>query len=623
MSSAFNPFRVRERSAIATWVLAVVFLLLVGAFFRAQVLSSEDFRRQSANNRLRRLTLASPRGIIFDRHGVPIAENAPGFTVRLVARTGSGQSPKDSLRAVVRRIGKLVPISDDLEAQVIRRYEIAPFQPALVFANASLETVAVLEEHRYLLPGLVVRTEPRRSYSGGAAVAHLVGYVTEASDDDLDKKRYPGAKAGTLVGKDGLEFRYDSIVRGIEGVSFVEVDARGRMVRDESQSPALKPVAGEPITTTIDLGLQVYTDSLWTAEWPDTRGALIAMQPNGEVLTLYSAPNFDPNEFISGVTSQRWASLNTDEARPLLNRAVRGTFPPGSPFKLVTAAVALKRGLVGFDSHMPQSCTGGLRFGNRVFHCWKRTGHGSLDLSGAIANSCNVYFYQLGLKIGLENLLSEVTEMGLGRPTGIDLASERTSIFPPSTAYYDRQYGARGWSQAVTLNLAIGQGENTQTLLSQVRFYAALAGDGAIPTPYIVTPPTGAQRSLGLSSEQLRGLRNAMQAVVDRGTAARSGGRDLRVGGKTGTAQNPHGDDHGWFVAFAPADDPKIVVGAIMEFARHGSAVAPFVVKVIRRYLESIDPSLSDAEVRVTIQADSATTVSDLPADSTGPVREP
>ena len=623
MSSAFNPFRVRERSTIAAWVLAVVFLLLVAAFFRAQVLSSEDFRRQSANNRIRRLTLASPRGIIFDRHGVPIAENAPGYTVRLVARTGSGQSPKDSLRAVVRRIGKLVSVSDDLEAQVIRRYEIAPFQPALVFANASLETVAVLEEHRYLLPGLVVRTEPRRSYPGGAAVAHLIGYVTEVSDDDLDKKRYPGAKAGTLVGKDGLEFRYDSIVRGLEGVSFVEVDARGRMVRDESQSPVLRPVAGEPIKTTIDLDLQLFTDSLWNAERPGTRGALIAMQPDGEVLTLYSAPAFDPNEFISGITSRRWAELNTDEARPLLNRAVRGTFPPGSPFKLVTAAVALKRGLVDFDTHMPQSCSGGLRFGNRVFHCWKRSGHGSLDLRGAIANSCNVYFYQLGLRIGLPNLLSEVTAMGLGQPTGIDLGSERSSIFPPSTAYYDRQYGPRGWSNAVTLNLSIGQGENTQTLLSQVRFYAALAGDGAIPTPYIVNPPTGAQRSLGLTPEQLRGLRSAMQAVVDHGTAARSGGRDIRVGGKTGTAQNPHGPDHGWFVAFAPADEPKIVVGAIMEFARHGSGVAPFVVKVIRRYLEGLDPSLSDAEVRLLIQPDSATTVSELPEDSAGPAREP
>jgi len=610
MSTAFTPFRVRERVTVATWVLIGAFALILTAFFRAQIIGNADFRRQSENNRLRRMTLASPRGVVFDRHGKPIAENAPGFTVKLVA------SSKDSLRAVVRRIAALVPAAEDLEAQVVRRYEAAPFQPATVFTNASIETVAALEEHRYLLPGLVVRTEPRRHYSAGRAVAHLVGYVTEVSDDDLDKKRFPGARPGTLVGKDGLEAKYDSVVRGIEGESFVEVDARGRMVRDESQSPVLKPVPGENLKTTIDLALQEYVDSLWQVERKDTRGALVAMTPSGEVLALYSAPAFDPNEFISGITSRRWSALNTDEAKPLFNRAVRGAFPPGSPFKLVTAAVALKRGLVDFSSHMPQSCSGGFRFGNRVFHCWKRTGHGSLDLRGAIANSCNVYFYQLGLRIGLSNLLSEVTAMGLGRPTGLDLGSERSSLFPPSTAYYDRQYGARGWSNAATLNLSIGQGENEQTLISLVRFYAAIAGDGTIPNPYLVQPTGAAERSLGLTPEQLEGLRNAMADVVRSGTAAASGGRDLRVGGKTGTAQNPHGADHGWFIGFAPADDPKIVVGSIMEFALHGSSVAPFVVKVIRRHLESIDPSLAKATIKVLIQDDSATTASDLPADS-------
>jgi penicillin-binding protein 2 len=268
---------------------------------------------------------------------------------------------------------------------------------------------------------------------------------------------------------------------------------------------------------------------------------------------------------------------------------------------------------------MPQSCAGGFRFGNRVFHCWKKTGHGSLSLRGAIAASCNVYFYQLGLRIGLANLLTEVTEMGLGRPTGLDLGSERSSLFPPSTGYYDRQYGPRGWSNAATLNLAIGQGENEQTLISLTRFYAALAGDGEIPTPYLVRPSAGPSHRLGLSREQLEGLRASMADVVRSGTAAGSGGRDIQVAGKTGTAQNPHGADHGWFIGFAPADKPRIVVGSIMEFALHGSSVAPFVVKVIRRYLEKTDPALAKARVRVVIQADSATTVSDLPADSVPP----
>lgn len=611
MSVSSSPFRLRERATGAALVLALAFLLLLSAFFRAQVIEREDYRRQSDQNRLRRLTLDAPRGLILDRHGLPIAENAPGFTVKLLA------SSRDSLRAVLGRLRRYASLDDDEVEQIVRRFQAAPYQPALVLPSADIETVSRLEEHRYLLPGLVVRTEPRRLYAAGRAVAHLVGYVTEVSEGDLARNRYPGARLGTLVGKDGLEAQYDSLVRGVDGEAFIEVDARGRMVRDESESRALSPVAGEPIKTTIDLDLQEYVDSLWNAERPKTRGALIAMQPNGEVLALYSAPTFDPNDFIGGISGQRWAALNSDSAKPLLNRAVRGAFAPGSPFKLATAVIALRRGLVTFDSHMPVACTGGLRFGTRVFHCWKHTGHGSLNLTQAITASCDVYFYQLGLKIGLPALLEEATRLGFSQPTGIDLGSERSSMFPASTAYYDRRYGPRGWSPAVTLNLAIGQGEDDQTLINMVRFYAALAGDGTLPTPYVVAPAKASEPiSLGLTPAQLAGLRHAMVEVVQRGTAAASGGRDLDVAGKTGTAQNPHGPDHGWFLAFAPADHPTIVVGSIMEFALHGSLVAPFVVKVIRHYLERTDPRLKDVPVRVLIQDDSATTASDVPADS-------
>lgn len=610
MSVAFTPFRVRERAAAAGWVLAVVFAVIGGAFFRAQIISNADYRRQSDANRLRKLNLASPRGIIFDRNGKTIAENASGFTVKVFAPS------RDSLQAVVRRIVALVPSAEDLESQVLKRFAAAPYQPALVYSNASMETVAVLEEHRYLIPGLVIRTEPRRYYRPGKAVGHLVGYVTEVSADELERRKFPGAKPGSLVGKDGLEARYDSIVRGLEGESYIEVDARGRLVRDGSQKPAYKPVPGERIKTTIDLDLQTYIDSMWTAERPGVTGAMVAMTPDGQILALYSAPTFDPNEFITGVSSRRYAELTTGAAKPLFNRAVSGSFPPGSPFKLVTAAVALKRGLVDFSTRMAQPCTGGFRMGNRVFHCWKKTGHGSLDLTGAIAHSCDVYFYQLGLKIGLPNLLGDVTALGLASPTGLDLASERTSFFPASTAYYDRTYGKRGWTNATILNLSIGQGENTQTLVNITRFYAALAGDGTIPTPYIVAKPNRPSHSLGLTPEQLHGLQNALWKVVESGTAAASGGRDLKVAGKTGTAQNSHGDDHGWFIAFAPADNPKIVVGSIMEFAKHGSGVAPYVVKAIRRYLQGIDPTLARAPVKVVIEEDSATTDTDLPADT-------
>jgi penicillin-binding protein 2 len=410
---------------------------------------------------------------------------------------------------------------------------------------------------------------------------------------------------GSIVGRDGLEQQYDSILRGIDGVRYTEVDARGRMVREEVSSPSLAPIAGVLIKTTIDLGLQEFIDSLWKAALPETRGALVAMTPDGQILALYSAPSFDPNEFIGGIRQELWSGLTNDEAKPLMNRAIRGTYPPASPFKLAMAVMALRRGAIDFDTHMPEPCRGGFQYGNRFFRCWKKEGHGSLNLTDAIARSCDAYFYQLGLRLGLPFILEDGNKLGFSERTGIDLGSEVKPFLPASSAYYDRAYGPRGWSNAVTLNLAIGQGENNQSLMSMMRFYAALAGDGSIHSPYLVQQPKTPGRSLGLTPSQLQGLRAALAKVVESGTAAASGGREINVAGKTGTAQNSHGKDHGWFIGYAPADDPKVVVGSIMEFKEHGSGVAPYVVQVIRRYLTELDPAMGRARVKVPVVDDS------------------
>jgi penicillin-binding protein 2 len=601
--SGLTSDQIRDRSARAQWVLAVTFLLLVGAFFRAQVMSFEDYRLQSQKNRLRQVPLLAPRGAILDRNGLNIAENEPGYTVKLFAPS------VDSMRAVLGRLANLVALDSGLVRTIVGKFRSAQYQPAVVLTGADFTTVSKLEEHRYLLPGLVVQTEPRRIYRSGSAVAHLVGYVAEVDEDELAKDRYPGARMGSIVGRDGLEQEYDSLIRGVDGVRYTEVDARGRMVREEVSSPSLAPIAGNPITTTIDLRLQEFVDSMWSNELAGTRGALVAMTPDGGVLTLYSAPTFDPNEFIGGIASDLWGRLRDDPAKPLINRAMRGTYPPASPFKLATAVIALRRGVVDFNSHMPISCRGALQFGNRPFKCWRREGHGSLDLTGAIAGSCDVYFYQLGLRVGLPGMLEEGTKIGFGERSGLDLGNEQRPIFPPNTEYYNRRYGPRGWSAAVTLNLAIGQGENSQTLMNMMRFYAALAGDGNAGAPFLVARAKGEQRSLGITREQLAGLKAAMARVVASGTAAGSGGRLLNVAGKTGTAQNETGKDHGWFLGYAPADNPQIVVGAIMESLEgHGGAfVAPYVVRVIKRYLTSIDPTLAGASVRGPVLQDSIT----------------
>jgi len=599
--SSIGPERLRDRAGIARVVLAGAFLLLLSAFFRAQILGHEEYRLKAEQNRLRQVPLLAPRGAILDRNGEIIADNIPGYTVKLFA------GREDSLRAVLSRIGRLVPLDSGSIETIVRRWKGARYQAALVASGSTFHHVSQLEEHRYLLPGLVVQTEPRRVYPSATAVAHLVGYVTEVTERELESNRFPGSRLGGIVGRDGLERQYDSVLRGVDGIRFTEVDARGRLIREEVSSPSLSPVAGNPIRTSLDIRLQVYIDSLWRAELADTRGSLIAMTPTGEVLALYSAPSFDPNEFVGGINSKRWAALLTDEAKPLLNRATRGTYPPASPFKLATAAMGLRKGIIGFNSRMPEPCRGGYQFGSRYFRCWKKEGHGSLDLTGAISRSCDVYFYQLGLRLGLPTVLEEGIRLGFAMPTNIDLGVETNPFYPAGVQYYDRRYGPRGWTRAVTLNLAIGQGENNQSLISMMRFYAAMAGDGKLRTPYIVksrdTMPAG---DLGLSESDLAGLRHAMSDVVQRGTAAASGGRELNVAGKTGTAQNSHGKDHGWFLAFAPADDPKIVVGSIMEFKEHGSTVAPYVVRIIRRYLTSQDSSLAKLPVRVRFERDSA-----------------
>jgi penicillin-binding protein 2 len=575
--NGFDSYRVRERADVAQLVLVAVFVLLSGAFFRTQIIQHEKFQLRAETNRLRPISLTAPRGTIFDRNGGVIAENVPGYSVKVLAPS------VDSLRAVIARIGRFVPIDTAEVEEIVRRFGQARYQPAVVFGDANFETIARLEEHRAVLPGLVIQSEPKRLYPSGKAVAHLVGYVSEVTENDLSEERFPGAELGTIVGKAGLERQYDDSLRGIEGVRYMEVNARGRLVREDAGGASLQPRPGQPIVTTIDLDLQRFIDSIWPA---GIRGAMVAMTPGGQIRALYSAPSYDPNVFVGGISRANWRALNEDEARPLLNRAIQTRYPPASPFKLAIGAMALKRGLIGLDTHMPTPCRGGMRLGNRVFRCWKKEGHGSLDLIGAVAKSCDVYFYQVGLRLGLKAILEDGVLMGFRDPSGIDLENEKNPIWPASTAYFDKLYGPRHWSPpATTLNFSIGQGEITETLINMMKFYEGLASDGQSSTPYIVRPASTKRVDLGLTQAQLDGLRHSLIAVVERGTAAASRRKDLAVAGKTGTAQNSHGKDHGWFIGFAPADKPELIIGAIMEFAEHGSSVAPYVVKTLRRQL--------------------------------------
>jgi penicillin-binding protein 2 len=594
--NAFHPYLLDRRLRGARLLVWGAMGIMVVTFFRTQILGHGKYELQSETNRLRPIPLPAARGLITDRNGRVLAENVPGYSVALLP------GPENEMRATLRRIAPIVTLDNAAIERVLQRYRRAPYHPALVLADAPFEVVSALEERRTMFPGLVIQTEPKRRYPDLGLAAHLVGYVGEVTEGELASRRFRGARLGSLVGKDGLERVYDSLLRGSDGQRFVEVNARGYMVREADEAPALRPVAGAALRTTIDLDLQRYIASIFPE---GQRGAVVAMNPNtGEILALYSAPGFDPNAFVGGVDPQYWRALNESPAHPLINRAIQARYPPGSAWKLAVAAMALKRGIVTARTHMPIPCRGGMPFGNRFFRCWRAQGHGDLPLTEAIVHSCDVYFYQLGLKVTLANLLEDGNAWGFRRRTGIDLPGEIPSEFPTGTEYYDRLYGARGWTVAVTLNLAIGQGENAQTLMNAVRLYQMLATDGEARTPYLVRSRERGSVSLGLTPEHLAVLRQALRNVVEQGTARGSRLADITIAGKTSTAQNPQGPDHGWFIGFGPVDKPEIVVGAIIEAARHGSSVAPLVARAIARYLGA-DATVA-RQIRLVLPTDSA-----------------
>jgi penicillin-binding protein 2 len=575
---SYHPNSVLRRARVARGLLFASFLALGTAFFRAQVLDSASYALQAESNRLREVPLPGARGIIYDRKGEIIAENLPGYSVSILSPT------EDSLRSALRTLSKVITIDSAQQALAVRRYRRAPTRPAVIFNDASFQVVSVLEERRVEFPGLIIQSSPKRYYPDGEAMAALVGYTGEISEDELTRDRFVEYKAGQQIGKAGVELEYEEQLRGREGSRFVEVDARNRVVRDAGVRADVPAEAPPPLRTNIDLDLQKFAHDYFG---DSLRGAVVAMEPTtGGVLALYSAPSYDINRFIGGVSGAFYQSLLDDEHKPLVNRALQGTYPPASTWKLATAAIGLQLGLVTMDTHMERPCTGGYYYG-RVFKCWDKKGHGDVTLAQAIAKSCDVYFYQLGLKIGITRLLAGGVKLGFGEKTGIDLPNERTPTWPENTDYFDRKYGSRGWNRSVVLSLSIGQANNAQTPLNMARFYTALATDGSAATPQIVAREPERKQILNLTAEQLEGMKMALADVVSRGTAAGAQIRGLTIAGKTGTAQVPPLKDFAWFVGYAPADNPKIVLAIVIEEGLHGSAAARVATKLMERYLKT------------------------------------
>lgn len=573
----------RRRSRGAVVVLAALFGILLVGFFRAQVVRSGAYRLRSESNRLRALAVPAPRGAILDREGRIIADNVPGYGISLLP------APVDSLRATLYRLSPYLGLTGARIEAILARARRYPYQPVLVDGDASFDEVSAVEERRADFPGILIEMRPKRRYVDGAVTAHVTGYVSEVSEAELARPEFAGYVPGQIVGKEGIERAYEPLLQGRQGVRYVEVDALGRIVGAFRPRPEVPAVPGRTVRLNLDLELQEWIARIFPDSLP---GAVVALAvEDGGVLALYSSPSFDPNAFVGGIDASLWRALNNDPARPLLNRATAGVYPPGSTFKLATAAIALEGGLIRPDETMPIPCRGGMWFGNRYFRCWERRGHGYLTLADAIRHSCDVYFYQVGLRIGLAALLAEGNRLGFSAPTGIDLPGEASGIFPRDVGFWKRRFGYEG-TPAEVLSMAIGQGPNAQTPLKMAQFFLAIARDGTAPAPRLVASDSaGPELRLHISPENLQWLREGMRRVVaPGGTAYLSSLEHWDFMGKTGTSQNAQDPerDHAWFVGIGGrrGGEPEIVVAAIVEFGVSGSrTAAPLVAKTVDFYL--------------------------------------
>jgi penicillin-binding protein 2 len=573
----------RRIMALAALVVAA-FVAIVGQLWYLQVLEGGRFLDASDKNRIRVRPIAAPRGILFDRHGLPLVDNRPAFTLSLIPR----ELDRDVERrdAVLGRVASLLGIPFEELVDAVSRAAVDSFQPIRVRRGLTLEDVAKVEEWKLELPGVIVEVEPQRAYPTSRFAAHLLGYVREANDDQLRQGRY---RRGDMVGQSGLERLLDEFLRGRDGGEQIEVDAMGRPIRLIQQT---EPKAGAQVHTTIDRRVQEAAERAMEGR----SGAVVVMDPrNGDVLAMVSVPAFEIDRFTGTIDRNAWLRVVQDPDHPLLNRTIQSQYPPGSVFKVVVTAAGLQEGSLTPADRV--HCTGEFHLGEWTFKDWKKEGHGTVDLHHAIVHSCDVFFYQAGLKVGAAAIAKYATAFGLGRPTEIDLGGERLGLIPQP-----KSRGRRGatWHAGETVNMSIGQGAVLVTPMQIARFMAAVANGGVLWKPRLVGRIERSERGVVWSdSGRVNGhvelspvvwafLRQSLWSVVNEGGtggAARIPGLD--VAGKTGTAQiiakskSEKGQDHAWFAAFAPAKEPEVVVVVLVERGGHGGDVAAPIAKKI------------------------------------------
>ncbi len=572
-----------NRKGIFLWGLIMLFVLFFGRLVQLQILYHDVYGKKSDENSVRPIAHEPIRGFIFDRSGKIIVDNRPAYTMTI---TPSEFKPEAASFLSTSLHYDPVFILD----RVKRGIRFNRFAPTKIKRDIDFATLSVIEENRDKLPGVDYQIETKRYFPTKAKLTHMIGYTKEISERLLAvSSEY---QPGDMIGAAGIEAKYEQELRGKKGLEFITVNAVGQKVRSYNGGKNDIPEQeGNDLYLTLDLDLQVLAESLFA----DKQGALVAIDPqDGGILALVSKPDFDPAILTGFTSSAVWSALNNDPGKPMFNRATLTRYPPGSTFKMVLAAAALQEGIIGTDWRV--NCTGSYRYGDHTFNDLHV--HGSMNVVEAIQHSCNVFFYQLMLKVGFERWTKYGEEFGFGSKTGIDLLEEDPGLLP-SEEYFDKIYGKNRWTRGYLISLSIGQGEVGVSPLQMANYAATIGNGGVVYTPHVVKAirdeETRRLREKVITSRRMTISRRVWDIIRDgmvrcvnepggTGSAAKVPG--IVVAGKTGTAQNPHGEAHSWFVGYAPAENPKIAICVLAENAGYGGVIAaPIAGLCIEKYI--------------------------------------
>jgi penicillin-binding protein 2 len=585
------------RLSALQYIVAGAFAALAVGFWIFQIAQHEKFKEMAENNHMRKLPLPAPRGVLLDRNGKVLVENQNAFHIALV---------REQTKDIDETLQILAAATGTDEAQlrdiVARRRREASYRPIVLIENATREQVIAVRARRWELPGIVAQVVPSRKYPANDMAAHLFGYVGEVTETQLQRAEYEGIDSGTIVGQAGIELAYNKMLMGTEGSKMVAVNSVGREIQETDKQD---PIEGRRMQLTIDADLQKATEDGFAAS--GFNGAAVALDPRtGEVFAFTSRPAYDPNAFAAGIDRATWASLNGDDLHPLQNRALQGRYSPGSTFKMAVGLAGLEEGVIKSDFRV--HCGGGQSFYGRYFKCWKKGGHGTVDLRHAIEQSCDVFFYTVGNMLGVDKIHKWATLFGLGVKSHIDLPNEVQGLVP-STQWKAQYTKEKKWYAGETISVAIGQGQVSVTPVSLAVYTATLANGGTRITPHIVkaiddgnelkpVPPPPPQSQVGVTTEMLQAIRDGMWLVVHggSGTARRAMIPGKDVCGKTGTAQvislqgraaartTRNLRDHGWFTFFAPRDNPEIAGVVFLEHGIHSANAASVAKHMLETY---------------------------------------